>query len=306
MARTLGLLSAILEEMKLSIASHNSTSSPKRCASSLKCHLTCHDIVWQSLLQHWTSLGLIGNGHYLGKAWCCSSTGPTALGTARGWWWERKDQASASFLSGTHNEERIASANLSECIPHAKKQVIACLTPPLLTWLLLACQSLDPPHLAQQHLGLSCKGCSMQLGGGSHMTRYPQKHTAVKVSVTGRLWLSEMGAGQPSAWSWEQEVWDGRFSASIVRWWWQTFLDGAFFFTVIFYCRAQCSAGTHTTSCFVSAENTCPCVPSNPACAVCQRNGWVRAVWPASCWCTLAGLAVTVEREALLLQNGHS
>lgn len=229
MARTLGLLSAILEEMKLSIASHNSTSSPKRCASSLKCHLTCHDIVWQSLLQHWTSLGLIGNGHYLGKAWCCSSTGPTALGTARGWWWERKDQASASFPSGTHNEERIASANLSECIPHAKNQVIACLTPPLLTWLLLACQSLDPPHLAQQHLGLSCKGCSMQLGGGSHMTRYPQKHTAVKVSVTGRLWLSEMGAGQPSAWSWEQEVWDGRFSASRVRWWWQTFLDGAFF-----------------------------------------------------------------------------
>lgn len=237
---------------------------------------------------HWTTLGLIGNGHYLGKAWCCSSAGLTALGTARGWWWERKDQPSASFPSGTHKEERNASASLSECIPHAAKQAIAYLTPqtlsawhqrqtcfpPLLIWLLLACQSPHPLHLAQQHSGLFCKGCSMQVGGGSHMTRYPEKHTAVKVSGTGKLWLSQMGAGQPLAQSWEQEVWDGRFSASRVRWWWQTFLDGAIFFPIIFYCRAQCGAGTHThtTSCFVSAKNTCPCAPTNPACAVHQQE----------------------------------
>jgi len=75
MPRTLGLLSAILEEIKLRIASHNSTSSLTRCASSLECHLTCHDIVWQSLLQrgittglHWVSLGMVITLARLGAA----------------------------------------------------------------------------------------------------------------------------------------------------------------------------------------------------------------------------------------------
>lgn len=116
----------------------------------------------------------------------------------------------------------------------------------------------------------------MQLGGGSHMTRYPEKHTAVKVSGTGKLWLSEMGAGQPSAWSWEQEVWDGRFSASRVRWWWQIFLDGAIFFHHDFllqstvWCRNSYS---HNFLLSLCRKHLSLCTPKS--CLCCSPEEWL-------------------------------
>lgn len=126
-ARTLGLLSAHPWRNKVK---HCQPQQHKFSQKVCLLPVVPPDMSWYCVADtsaarnhHWTSLGLIGNGHYLGKTWCCSSTGPTALGRARGWWWERKDQLSASFPSGTHNKERNASANLSECIPHAKKHL---------------------------------------------------------------------------------------------------------------------------------------------------------------------------------------